>query len=101
LLLCRFFLKCLLDFANFVRLVDEDIHTVAIQLPACELAQFGESFFVAPGRLVNAAGSQCVEDIRNRNDPGFKRDGRAFQSARIAAAVDILVVIFGNVADHV
>ena len=81
-----------LDLQNHVPVLEEGIDTARVEVLALAVAQQLNGLLDPPGLLLRALRGQGIKDIRHRNDAAEKRNGLARQAARIAAAVELLVV---------
>src|SRR5882762_10757570 len=80
------------DGEDFVSVPRQNFDKLRIKMPAGVLHHVDERFFHWPGRLVGTDRGERVVDIRDGDDPRFKRNMLASQAGRVAAAVVRLVM---------
>jgi len=79
---------------------DEAVHELAIQLAPSHPPQLGDRVLGSHRRAVGFARRERVVRRADRDDARGKRDLVADQTGRVAAAVDVLVVVEDRVCDR-
>ena len=85
-------------FKHARKLFHEDVDQLRVEVPATLFAEQVDDSLEFPGFLVHPVAAERIEHVGHRCNPSIQMDFLAFQAARVAVAVNPLVMLKGAVS---